>query len=184
MISRALPLALAGALVIGTGLSSPAGAQTFSDAFTGFGSKKSPIEFKMDSFELDEREKVAILNGNVTIQQDKAVLKTRQLKVYYQGSFSSGGLQRISKMVAAGKVVLTSGNQAASGNSAVFDMPSQTLVLTGDVVLSQGENVIAGSKLIINMLTGKSKMVSGKQRIRMMLAPQAKKQTEKNNSAQ
>jgi lipopolysaccharide export system protein LptA len=179
MNNGSLRFILSAVLIAGLGWPHSVKAQTFSDAFSGFGSKKSPIEFNMDSFELDERKKVAVLNGNVVIQQDKTVLKTRQLRVYYRGSFSSGGLQKISRMVATGKVVLTSGNQAASGNSAVFDMAAQTLILNGNVVLSQGENVIAGEKLIINMRTGKTKIVSGKKRIRMMLAPQTENQAKK-----
>ncbi len=151
------------------------GAQTFSDSFAGFGAKSdAPIEFRMQSFELDEKRKIATLHGGVTIQQKQTVLKTRKLIVHYEGSFSDGGLDRISRMRATGRVVITSGDQAATGNSAEFDMRTQIVELIGDVVLTQGGNVIRGDRLRINLKTGKSKIVSDKKKpIQMLIVPKS-----------
>jgi len=176
---RALPAAIvvAGFLLAGAGA---VRAQTFSDAFAGFGStSKHPIEFQMGGFELDEKNSVATLKDGVNIRQQKTRLKTARLKVYYQGSFSSGGLQRISRMVADSRVVITSGDQSAEGDSAIFDMKAEKLYLTGNVVLAQGENVIKGDKLVIDLKTGKSKMESKKQRVIMVISPSSFKNANK-----
>jgi len=152
-----------------------AGAQTFSDSFAGFSNDSdAPIEFRMDSFELDENRKVATLLGSVTIRQKDTVLKTRKLLVYYDGSFRAGGLDRISRMVATGRVVITSKDQAATGNRAKFNLRTEIVELIGDVVLTQGDNVIRGDRLEINLKTGKTKIISEKKKpIQMLIIPKS-----------
>jgi lipopolysaccharide export system protein LptA len=65
-------------------------------------------------------------------------------------------LQRIQ---ARKKVFITSkDNQNASGEWAEFDAASNTVTVSGDVVLTQGRNVVRGPKLVIDMTTGQSRM--------------------------
>jgi len=57
-------------------------------------------------------------------------------------------------------VVVTSKEQKATGQHGVFDMPSNTVVLTGGVVVSQGDNVIRGDRLHVDLTTQRSRVES------------------------
>ncbi|MFA5900736.1 MAG: LptA/OstA family protein, partial [Hyphomicrobium sp.] len=46
--------------------------------------------------------------------------------------------------------------QNANGEWADFDVKNNQVVLGGDVVLTQGKNVVRGTKLTINMVTGEA----------------------------
>ena len=58
-----------------------------------------------------------------------------------------GSLSQISRLEASGGVTVTQKDQTATGDSALFDMKSNTVTLKGNVTVSQGQNVMRGDKL-------------------------------------
>ncbi|MCF4124324.1 LptA/OstA family protein [Methylobacterium sp. SyP6R] len=64
----------------------------------------------------------------------------------------------IRQVVCAGPVTVVSKDQVASGDNAVFDRVANRVVLTGNVVLSQCQNVTRGSRLVYDMNTGRANM--------------------------
>lgn len=157
-------------------LAAPASAQTFSNAFAGFGSNdKQPIEIEARELNVQDKSRVAEFIGNVVVRQGEATLKTERLRVHYAGSATSSEAvqNRISKLEATGTVYIASQDQTATGDAAVFDMVQQRLVLTGKkVVLSQGPNIVVGSKLTVNLETGKVDLEAPKQgRVKVLITP-------------
>jgi lipopolysaccharide export system protein LptA len=74
-----------------------------------------------------------------------------------------GGEQRIKRLEARGGVVVTQKDQTATGELGIFDMKSNTVTLTGNpVVMTQGQNVLRGERLIVDMTSGVSRVESGK----------------------
>ncbi len=59
-----------------------------------------------------------------------------------------------------------------TGDTAVVDMATNTITVDGNVVLSQGANVISGAKLVVNLATGRARVdqAPGKQ-IRGVFSP-------------
>ena len=50
-------------------------------------------------------------------------------------------------------------NQVATGDNGTFDMKTEMLVLSGkEVVLSEGNNVLVGCKLTVDMKTGQAQV--------------------------
>lgn len=142
---------------LGVGLTSGAlQAQTFSNSFTDLGANKDePIQIEAKELEVLDQEKKAIFNGDVVVVQGDTTLKTKRLVVFYDED-GGGTQQDISKLEAIGGVLVTSKDQKATGNHAIFDAKTNLLVMTGkEVVLSQGPNVIVGNRLTINLNTGK-----------------------------
>lgn len=73
-----------------------------------------------------------------------------------------------------GKVYIKSEDQVATGDSGTFDMKSQVLVLSGKkVVLTQGDNVLVGCKLTVQMQTGLAQVDACGGRVMMSLTPQS-----------
>ncbi|HVV93559.1 MAG TPA: LptA/OstA family protein [Hyphomicrobiales bacterium] len=68
----------------------------------------------------------------------------------------------IRRLIADGGVVVTSGDQRATGGHGVFDMASNTVTLTGNVVLTQGGNVLRGERLVVDLTTQRSRLESPK----------------------
>lgn len=165
-------------------------AQSFDTDFAGLASESSdPIEIEADELEVRDRDGVAVFSGNVTVRQKRSAMKTQRLAVHYMGGGkgtallgdasdgapgATGGGQEIARLEATGKVLVTSQNQAATGDSGVIDMQAREMVLAGNVTLTQGENVITGDRLIVDLKSGRA-TVESDSRVRMLLTPGRKR---------
>lgn len=141
-------------------------AQTGGEAFTGFRTDNDqPIKIEADSLEVRDSQKMAVFKGNVDVQQGETTMKAARLNVFYEGQVRTGGAQSnqgIRKIEARGKVLVTSGNNTATGDKADFDMRTQVVVLSGNVVLSQCDNIIVGESLTVNLKNGQAQLSAAK----------------------
>ncbi len=162
-------------LALALAFAQPVAAQTFSDSFAGFGSnEREPIQIEAKELKVQDKDHTAEFTGDVIVRQGDATLKTQRLKIRYAGSAAGGSVQsRISKMEASGAVLISSKDQTATGDHASFDMERELLVLSGkEVVLSQGPNVVVGSKLTVNLKTGKVDLEApNKGRVKVLITP-------------
>ena len=89
----------------------------------------------------------------------------------------------IDHLVIENKVYIKSNDQIATGDTGKFDMKTQVLVLSGkEVVLSQGDNVLKGCKLTVQMKSGLGN-VEGCPRVIMMFKPQKQDATQKQGAS-
>jgi len=129
----------------------------------------APIDIEADRLDVDDNAKVAKFRGDVRAKQGEFAVRTSELHATYAGaagltlkpgdSGKTGKEQpaTLTRIEARGKVVVTSkGGQKATGDWAVFDVKKNTVTLGGDVVLTRGKNVVRGTRLTIDMTTGKS----------------------------
>jgi lipopolysaccharide export system protein LptA len=87
-----------------------------------------------------------------------AATKTASGKV---AATESNVSQKIKKIEALGGVIVTSKEQKATGDRADFMMRENIVILTGNVVVSQGQNVMRGDKLIVELNTSRAHMEAG-----------------------
>ena len=150
------------------------------NALQGFSQNRDqPVHIEAAKLEVRDKQKIATFSGDVRVKQGDTDMSCRTLKVYYErdedggkGKAKSktiqaatpgpGGEQRIRRLEAIGNVVVTQKEQTATGNIGVFDMKSNTVTLTGNVVMTQGQNVLRGDKLVVNLTSGVSRVESGK----------------------
>jgi lipopolysaccharide export system protein LptA len=141
-------------------------AQSASDRVTGMKlSNDLPIQIESDRLDVREADSIAEFTGNVSVVQDKTLLKAGKLTVFYakNGGSAATGSAAIERLEVSGKVYVKSETQVATGDSGTFDMKSQVLVLSGDkVVLSEGNNVAVGCKLTVQMESGRARLESCK----------------------
>ncbi len=52
-------------------------------------------------------------------------------------------------------------DQNASGDLGIYDLKTKTITLSGNVVVSQGQNVIHGERVVVDMTTGNARVESG-----------------------
>jgi len=109
--------------------------------------------------------------------QDTSRLRANTLNIYNKvlGGKGSAGNQncgQLDRMEADGQVYYVTPNRVVKGDHAVYTADNKTIVMTGDVVATQCQNVIAGTRLTINTETGEATMVSEtKGRVRAVLYP-------------
>lgn len=153
--------ALIAALLLGTAV--PALAQNV--AFGGIKADTSaPVEMSADSLQVNQKDGSAVFTGNVVIAQGEMKLQAGEVVVVY----AEGGQQRIQSLRATGGVVLVSGPDAAEASEAVYNVESGVIDLAGDVVLTQGQNVLTGDKMQVSLADGTAQ-VQG--RVRTVLQP-------------
>ncbi len=145
-------LALVGFLTV------PAAAQS-TDIFKGFSSKSNgPIKVDAETLEIVEQgdERISTFAGGVTVIRGNTTMKAATIKLHSDkdGKDPNG----FTLMEATGTVYVNSGNQTVTGTRAVVDNKAQTITLVGNVILSQGKNVIRGERLVIDMATGRARV--------------------------
>jgi lipopolysaccharide export system protein LptA len=128
--------------------SAPAAAQQRHDS-------AAPIDFASDHIELQDRANRVLLTGNVKITQAEMTLTAPRMTVTYTGQVQSGSPQ-VSRLDAAGGVVVTRPDQTASSQYAVYDLNRRVITMIGGVRLRQGTNTVQGGRLAINMDTGRA----------------------------
>ena len=139
-----------------------------------------PIQIESDRLEVRENDGIAIFTGNVAVVQGPTLLRSGKMTVYYnkEGGSAATGSADIDRLEVEGKVYVRSENQVATGDAGSFDMRSEVLVMTGkEVVLTEGDNVVVGCKLTVQMATGLAKLDGcggeggGTGRVKMLLKP-------------
>jgi lipopolysaccharide export system protein LptA len=146
--------------------------QDFAAAFTDFDTgSDDPIQIEADRLEIRDVEKIAIYSGHVRVRQGDTVLETAELRISYQGATPAGAPagSAVTRIEAGPGVAVRSGDQTATGNHAVFDMTRDLVTLEGDVVITQGANVVRGDRLFVNLATKQGRVEGG--RVQTLITP-------------
>jgi lipopolysaccharide export system protein LptA len=158
----------------------------------GFGTNsKEPIKIDADRLEVFNKEQRAVYTGNVIAIQGDTTIKCPTMIVYFERQNRNGaapaagaaatagagaqtapapanaegeqeGGTSLKRVEAKGGVTVISKDQIATGNEGVFDRGSNRIILTGNVALSQGENVTKGDKLVYNTESGVAVVEGGR----------------------
>jgi lipopolysaccharide export system protein LptA len=125
-------------------------AQGASVAFGGLKQDTSlPVEVSADQLAVNQADGTAIFTGNVLVGQGEMRLSADRVKVEYTADGTG-----ISKLFASGGVTLVNMADAAESQEAIYTIASGAVVMTGDVLLTQGGNALSGQKLVIDLKTG------------------------------
>lgn len=162
-----------------TALPMDAKAQVASSPLGGFSSnKKDPIDIESDELEIRQKENIAIFTGRVIVVQGTMELKCARLVVKYHMVGKEGQRKReIKRLDATGGVVVTDETQSATSDWATMDALKNVIVMGDSVVISQEGNVIRGNKVLIDLNTGYSRIISNAGsggRVRAIFKPKKK----------
>lgn len=134
-------------------------------AFGGMKADTSaPVELSADNLTVNQTTGKAEFTGNVLIGQGQMKLSADRVVVQYV----QGGTQKIDNLDATGNVTLVNGPDAAKARQAIYDVGSGNVTLIGDVLLTQGQNVMSGERMVVNLSDGTAQMNG---RIRSVLQP-------------
>jgi lipopolysaccharide export system protein LptA len=149
------------------------------NALQGFSQNRDkPIKISSASLEVRDKDKVATFAGDVHLVQGDTTLRSKTLVVFYNDDSTPKPAkppppiagapdappmsQQIRRVEAKGGVLVTQKDQTATGESGVFDMQANTVTLLGNVVIAQGQNVVKGDRLTVDLTSGTSRVECGK----------------------
>jgi lipopolysaccharide export system protein LptA len=142
-----------GAVLAAAALASPAAAQLAANS-------SAPVDITADELETVNSGCTSIWRGNAEALQDTARLRANTLTADFQikPGGKAGGCGDLVRMRADGAVYYVTPQQKVHGDAAVYEATSDTLTVTGDVVATQGQNVLRGSRMVFNTRTGQGHM--------------------------
>ncbi len=137
-------------LIIVLALATPASAQEAGVRFGGLTQDTSlPVEVTSETLTVDQSDGSAVFTGNVLVKQGEMRMTATTIRVEY----ADGG-QGVQRLHASGGVTLVSPTDAAEADDAVYSIESGTVVMTGNVLMTQGAAAISGNKLTVNLKDG------------------------------
>ena len=160
-------------------------AQSAPNALQGFSQNRDqPVKIESARLEVRDKEKKATFSGDVHLVQGDVTLTCQKLVVFYEQNAAPtaanpasarvastqptaaapapGGQSQIRRLEAICDVVVVQKEQTATVNSGTFDMKTNTITLEGNVVVTQGTNVVRGERMVVDMTTGVSRVEPGK----------------------
>ncbi len=120
-----------------------------------------PVNIDADQVVLHRRTNEAVFTGNVVAVRGEFRLTSRKLTVTY------GEDQRITRLLAEGDVRVTEADRVVTSRKAEFDNIEEVLTLTGDAVLTEGDNVIHGDRVIFTLGTDEVRVEKVRARVRV-----------------
>jgi lipopolysaccharide export system protein LptA len=120
----------------------------------------APVDVSADRIEVQDRADRALFMGNVHVTQAELTLDTPRLTVAYSGGEGAGGVQ-IRRLDAAGGVVVRSPSETARGDFGVYDLDRKLITLIGNVQLNRQNNQVSGSRLVIDLDSGRAVIDGG-----------------------
>lgn len=151
------------------------------------GNSDAPIDITANELELVDAQRTQIWRGAVEAVQGTNRLRTDELRVIHApkpgaapaqgGSNQLGDWGEAQRMVAEGDVYFVTPDSVARGARGNYDLVRDVITITGDVIVTRGENVLRGDRLVIDVASGRSTMESnaqgrGNQRVRGVFYPE------------
>ena len=153
-------------------------------AAQGQSQDQQPVQIEAATLEVRDKQKTATFSGDVHVVQGDTTMNCKTLVVFYgkdvglgtTGTTSSASSEKptttlpsdsqsIRRIEARGDVTVFTKDQNASGDLGVYDPTTKTITLTGNVVVTQGPNVIHGERVVVNTVTGNARVESGERTV-------------------
>lgn len=164
MIWARIPVLAAAALV----LAGPAIAQ--------IGRGDAPVEITSKQGEYLQNEGRGVYTGDVVATQGDSRIATDKLTVICTTAAPVAGeaaaCEAMQQLLAEGRVYYTAPDVKIRGDRAQYDYPSDTITITGDVILSRGnEGVVRGSQVVYKIGEGRTVITAGSNRVTSIFTP-------------
>ena len=124
------------------------------------------VEVSADELSIDQSSGEAVFAGNVLVVQGEVRMSAGRVAVIY--AQNDGATNGISSLQATGGVTFVTANDAVEAREATYSVEQGTVQLSGDVILTQGQNAISGERLVVDLNSGQGRMEG---RVRTIFTP-------------
>lgn len=119
------------------------------------------IEVIADNLEISPNDGHAIFTGNVQVDHGTMNMTALKLEIFYAKSGVDQPKGGVEKVVATKNVVVNFGEDNAQGEKAVYRPEENKIHLSGNVIMTRGENMLTGENLSYDLTTGQLKLDAG-----------------------
>ncbi len=141
-----------------------ASSQTSSQIATGAQqSANDTVQIEADAMEVDQDQQRATFTGNVDAVQGNVHIQSDTLTIDYdEVATTEGSSTDVTFLHARGNVVVNSKGQTVEAEWARMDVQRNTVLFGDDVTVRDGQNVLRGTQLELDLDTGESRMTGGR----------------------
>jgi lipopolysaccharide export system protein LptA len=149
-------------------------------AYAQIANSDEPVEVTADRVEALRSDGRAVYSGNVNATQGITQIKSDTLTIVCarpagRGQPADNACGEIEQMIAEGNVFYTTPEEKIRGDRAEYDYRSDTITITGDVIMSRGdEGVIRGTRLIYDVAAGRATVTAGGTKVQSIFIPTAR----------
>lgn len=140
---------MVGGLALGAVL---AGGMTLNAQVIASHNTRAPVSFDAGSIDFDDRANRVVLSGGVIVTQAGLTVRSNRMLANY----TDAGSLEVQRITANGGVVVTRGDERASGDVAVYDFNRRIITMAGNVALRRGGDTLNGGRLVIDLQSGRS----------------------------
>lgn len=124
-----------------------------------------PIAYSADEQEYLDGERVLHWRGRVELLQEPNRLRADQMKLFFaprnpgaRNTEFGSNVGQLERIEAEGNVYFVTPTETVRGDRAVYTAADDTIVVTGEVIVTRGPNVMTGSRLTVQVEAGRSTM--------------------------
>jgi lipopolysaccharide export system protein LptA len=124
----------------------------------------APLDVEADELEVQNAQCISIWRGRAEALQDTSRLRADVLTARFEakpGSGSAGASSNcgaIQTLEATGNVYYVTPQQRVRADRGLYEATRETITLTGDVIAVQGQNVLRGTRMVVNTRTGEGQV--------------------------
>ncbi|MGP9790200.1 LptA/OstA family protein [Roseinatronobacter sp. NSM] len=116
-----------------------------------------PVEIRADNLQVNNQTGETVFSGNAVLGQGDMRLAAPEIIIIY----AAAGDGTIERLEASGGVTLVTADEAAEAQTAIYDVAAATVRMRGAVLLTQGQNVLSGDSLFVDLRTEQGRMEGG-----------------------
>lgn len=124
----------------------------------------TPVEVTAESLTVDQDTGRAVFSGDVLVVQGDIRMAAGEVEVIYDTEGNA-----VSRLLATGGVTFATATDAAEAASADYDLATGLLVLTGQVLLTQGNLALSAERMTVNLRDGSAQLDG---RVRTVFLPE------------
>lgn len=123
-----------------------------------------PITITADEMMSTEKSSSVTFTGDVDAKQGDLRIRSDQMTIFYSSpeeSESKDVSQQVDKIVCEGNVEITREDWLGTSQEMVYLADKKEILLTGNAKFWQGQNMVAGEKIVYYMNEGRSEVLGG-----------------------
>jgi lipopolysaccharide export system protein LptA len=127
-------------------------------------SARDPLNIDAGKLDYFDQEQKLVYSGSVIVTNGPSTLKASRITIFLEGKGAAGAAtsnDRVKHIEADGPVTMVSKDQIGTGDHGSYDKAENKVYLTGNVTLTQGENVVKGDRLVYDVTSGVATVQGG-----------------------
>lgn len=137
-----------------------------------------PISITADEMMSTEKDSSVTFKGDVDAKQGDLRIRSDKMTVFYSAaehSESTNVSQQVDKIVCKGNVEITREDWLGTSDEMTYLADKKEIFLTGNAKFWQGQNMVAGEKIVYYMNEGRSEVLGGDEQTTTVVGGEKKK---------